>query len=238
MRRERKPRLLSTGSSSRPTDSCPGLESPSSLDTTGSRSPAPHAQCIACDGSRAPDSPDPRTAVDRRYGERREPVVLDHGLELDVAVRGQQVVVPEHVADQVDRLVESGEGDRHARGCRSLHALPACHPALVVAVLQREIDACADAGAAFARWRDRYTASSPPSGARNRAARGRSGLRRPTRLLLRTAGPMLADLLDAAAAAGGIRADVSAKDLLTAVSLLCHPAPDTDPSTAAGWPAC
>ena len=41
-------------------------------------------------------------------------------------------------------------------------------------------------------------------------------------------GPVLAELLDAAAAAGDIRADVSARDLLTAVSLLCHPAPDTD----------
>ena len=39
---------------------------------------------------------------------------------------------------------------------------------------------------------------------------------------------MLDELLDAATAAGDIRADVTAKDLLTAVSLLCHPAPDTD----------
>jgi hypothetical protein len=36
-------------------------------------------------------------------------------------------------------------------------------------------------------------------------------------------------LLDAAIAAGDIRADITAKDLLTAVALLCHPAPDTDP---------
>ena len=41
-------------------------------------------------------------------------------------------------------------------------------------------------------------------------------------------GPVLDELLDAATAAGEIRADVTAKDLLTAVSLLCHPAPGTD----------
>jgi len=37
------------------------------------------------------------------------------------------------------------------------------------------------------------------------------------------------DLLDAAKATGDIRSDVSAKDLLTAVALLSHPAPDTGP---------
>ena len=41
-------------------------------------------------------------------------------------------------------------------------------------------------------------------------------------------GPVLGELLDAAAAAGDIRADVTAEDLLTAVALLCHPAPGTD----------
>jgi hypothetical protein len=40
---------------------------------------------------------------------------------------------------------------------------------------------------------------------------------------------VLTELLDAATAAGAIRSDVSANDLLTAVALLCHPAPDTDP---------
>ena len=39
---------------------------------------------------------------------------------------------------------------------------------------------------------------------------------------------MLDELLEAATAAGDIRPDVTAKDLLTAVALLCHPAPGTD----------
>ena len=43
-------------------------------------------------------------------------------------------------------------------------------------------------------------------------------------------GPVLDELLDAAKATGDIRADVSAKDLLTAVALLSHPAPDTGPT--------
>lgn len=38
-------------------------------------------------------------------------------------------------------------------------------------------------------------------------------------------GPALASLLDAAAARGEVRADVSARDLLYAVALLCIPAP-------------
>ena len=43
-------------------------------------------------------------------------------------------------------------------------------------------------------------------------------------------GPVLTDLLDTATSAGQIRTDVKAKDLLTAVALLCHPAPDTGPA--------
>ena len=45
-------------------------------------------------------------------------------------------------------------------------------------------------------------------------------------------GPVLDELLDAAAAAGEIRADVTAKDLLYAVALLCHPVPGRGPEHA------
>jgi hypothetical protein len=42
--------------------------------------------------------------------------------------------------------------------------------------------------------------------------------------------PALASLLDAAAAAGAIRADVSAPDLLRAIALLCLPVADEGPA--------
>jgi AcrR family transcriptional regulator len=108
---------------------------------------------------------------------------------------------------------------------------------LVVAVLQREIDACADAGptliaahgpgTALAMWLHRYTEflatkrglaaalhSSDPS---FQALAG---------YFWQRLGPALGSLLDAAEAAGEIRSDIDAKDLLTAVAHLCIPAPD------------
>jgi AcrR family transcriptional regulator len=112
---------------------------------------------------------------------------------------------------------------------------------LIVAVLQREIDACADAGAelsatyeptgALAHWLYRYTEFVATK--RGLATALHSG--DPTFDALpgyfwERLGPVLSDLLDTATSAGKIRADVSAKDLLTAVALLCHPAPDTGPA--------
>ena len=109
---------------------------------------------------------------------------------------------------------------------------------LVVAVLQREIDACADAGPALsaahapgealAQWLHRYTEflatkrGSPPPCTR--------ATRPSTRLpgyFWQRLGPALAALLDAAAADGEIRADVSAKDLLTPSPSCAMPAPGT-----------
>jgi len=108
---------------------------------------------------------------------------------------------------------------------------------LVVAVLQREIDACADAAPALAaahepsealaRWLVRYTefvatkrglATALHSG--DPAFDGLPGY------FWQRFGPALGSLLDAAVASGEIRADVSAKDLLYAVASLCLPLPD------------
>jgi AcrR family transcriptional regulator len=111
---------------------------------------------------------------------------------------------------------------------------------LVVAVLQREIDSCADAGpalsaahepaAALAHWLQRYTAFvATKRGLATALHSGDPAFDALPGYFWGRLGPVLADLLDAATAAGDIRADVSAKDLLTAVALLCHPAPDTDP---------
>jgi AcrR family transcriptional regulator len=108
---------------------------------------------------------------------------------------------------------------------------------LVKAVLEREIDACADAaralaaahepGAALANWLHRYTDFLATK--RGFAAALHSGDPAFDALpgyFFQRLEPALGSLLDAAAAAGEIRADTSAGDLLRAVALLCLPVPD------------
>jgi AcrR family transcriptional regulator len=111
---------------------------------------------------------------------------------------------------------------------------------LVVAVLRREIDACADAGPALsaahepaealAQWLDRYTTFvATKRGLATALHSGDPAFDALPGYFFEQLGPVLDELLDAARATGDIRANVSAKDLLTAIALLCHPAPDTDP---------
>jgi AcrR family transcriptional regulator len=111
---------------------------------------------------------------------------------------------------------------------------------LIKAVIEREIDACADAapalaaehepGIALARWLDRLVefvatkrglAAALHSG--DPAYDGLSGY------LMEKLAPALGFLLDAATAAGEIRAEVSPRDLLYAVAKLCAPLPDEEP---------
>ena len=105
-------------------------------------------------------------------------------------------------------------------------------------MLRREIDACADAGPALsaahepaealAHWLHRYTAFVAKRGLATALHSGDPAFDALPGYFWKRLGPVLDGLLDAATAAGEIRADVTAKDLLTAVALLCHPAPDTD----------
>jgi AcrR family transcriptional regulator len=107
---------------------------------------------------------------------------------------------------------------------------------LVKAVLQREIDACADAapaltaahrpGTALAKWLRRYTEFLATK--RGLAAALHSGDPAYGALpgyFYQRLGPALGSLLDAATASGEIRAGVSARDLLHAVAHLCLPVP-------------
>jgi AcrR family transcriptional regulator len=114
---------------------------------------------------------------------------------------------------------------------------------LVAAVFRHEIDACADAapllaaeydpGEALSRWIQRYAAFIVTK--RGLAAALHSGNPAfdtlPTyfdkRLL-----PALRTLLDTAAAAGAVRGDVDADDLLNAVANLSKPSYDEDPDRA------
>jgi AcrR family transcriptional regulator len=108
---------------------------------------------------------------------------------------------------------------------------------LVKAVLERGIDACADAaaelaaahepGAALAGWVRRYTEFLGTK--RGLAAALHSGDPAFDALpgyFYQRLEPALGSLLEAATAAGEIRAGVSARDLLTAVALLCTPVSD------------
>ncbi|WP_432824563.1 TetR/AcrR family transcriptional regulator [Dactylosporangium sp. CA-092794] len=107
---------------------------------------------------------------------------------------------------------------------------------LITAVLQRDVDACVEAGPALSathepgvaleQWILRYTGFVGTK--RGLAAALHSGDPAYDGLpayFLRQLGPALEALLDAAAAAGEIRTDISADDLLRAVAHLCHTAP-------------
>jgi AcrR family transcriptional regulator len=108
---------------------------------------------------------------------------------------------------------------------------------LVKAVLQREIDACADAapalsashepGAALTNWLHRYTeflALKP--GLATALHSGDPAFDELPGYFWQRFGPALASLLEAAAASGEIRADISPKDLLYAIASLCLPVGD------------
>jgi AcrR family transcriptional regulator len=108
---------------------------------------------------------------------------------------------------------------------------------LVKAVLEREIDACADAaralaaahqpGAALASWLHRYTEFlATKRGFATALHSGDPAFDALPGYFFQRLEPALGSLLDAAAAAGESRADVSAGDLLRAVALLCMPASD------------
>ena len=108
---------------------------------------------------------------------------------------------------------------------------------LVKAVLQHEIDACADAapalaathepGAALANWLHRYTEFlATKRGLATALHSGDPAFDALPGYFYQRLEPALGSLLDAAAATGEIRADISARDLLHAVALLCTPVSD------------
>ena len=108
---------------------------------------------------------------------------------------------------------------------------------LVKAVLQHEIDACADAapalaaahepGAALANWLHRYTEFlATKRGLATALHSGDPAFDALPGYFYERLEPALCSLLDAAAATREIRADISARDLLHAVALLCTPVAD------------
>ncbi len=105
---------------------------------------------------------------------------------------------------------------------------------LVKAVLQREIDACADAGPALSaahepgtaldRWLHRYTEYlATKRGLATALHSGDPAYDALPGYFYERLGPALGSLLEAAAATDAIRGDISAKDLLHAIAHLCQP---------------
>jgi AcrR family transcriptional regulator len=111
---------------------------------------------------------------------------------------------------------------------------------LVLAVLEREIDACADAGsalgatdppwAALAKWIQRYTELvATKTGLASALQSGDAAHQALRTYVYQRMVPVLDTMIEAATAAGEIRTDVDAMDLLHAVGLLCHPIPGERP---------
>jgi AcrR family transcriptional regulator len=107
---------------------------------------------------------------------------------------------------------------------------------LVKAVFQREVDACADAGpvltaahepgTALAKWLQRYTEFlATKRGLATALHSGDPAFDALPGYFMQRLGPALGSLLETAAAAGDIRADISAEDLLHALAHLCQPPP-------------
>ena len=107
---------------------------------------------------------------------------------------------------------------------------------LVVAVLQRGVDGCADAattlaaahepGEALAMWLHRYTEFlSTKRGLASALHSGDPAYSALPAYFMQRLGPALGSLLDAATASGEMRPDISAQDILYAVANLCVPVP-------------
>jgi AcrR family transcriptional regulator len=105
---------------------------------------------------------------------------------------------------------------------------------LVKAVVEHEIDACADAapalaaahdpGTALASWLRQYTEFlGAKRGLATALHSGDPAFDALPGYFYERTEPALRSLLDAATAAGEIRADISARDLLSAIALLCRP---------------
>lgn len=107
---------------------------------------------------------------------------------------------------------------------------------LVVAVLQHEVDVCADAGTtlsnanqpatALAKWLHRLTEFvGTKRGLASALHSGDPAFDALPGYLMQRLEPVLTSLLTAATATGQVRDDVSAKDLIYTVALLCQPVP-------------
>ena len=110
---------------------------------------------------------------------------------------------------------------------------------LVVAVLQREIVALAEAGpelsaahepaTTLTKWIHRYTEFiGTKRGLATALHSGDPAFDALSGYFMQRLEPVVRALLDAAAATGRVRADLNARDLLHAVALLCQPVPGED----------
>lgn len=108
---------------------------------------------------------------------------------------------------------------------------------LVAAVVEKEIDACADVavslaadnepGEALAQWVQHYTALVATKQGFAAALHSHDpGLKGIAPYVRQRLEPALQSLLDTAQETGVIRTELTANDVIIAVALLCHPIPD------------
>lgn len=178
--------------------------------------------------------PDPGEDT-RQISAKPRPVRADAKRNLDTLLKAAMAVFASSGVDAPVREIAEKAGV----GVGTLYRHFPKRVDLVVAVFCNEIDACADAapalaeahppGEALALWMQRYvdffTAKRGLSAALHT---GDPALKPLPEYFLQRLRPALASLLEAAAAAGEIRANVDPDDLLVAVRNLSHSAPDDD----------
>jgi AcrR family transcriptional regulator len=155
---------------------------------------------------------------------------------MDALLEAAKVVFAESGVDAPAKLI----ADRAGVGVGTVYRHFPQRSDLVVAVFQRAVDICADAGpllaaehdplTALGRWIETFTGFVATK--RGLAAALHSGDPAFNALpdyFLGRLGPTLQTLLDTAADAGTIRDDISAKDMLHAIARLSTPSGDDDP---------
>ena len=172
-------------------------------------------------------------------GEAARPVRADAQRSIDALLQAAKAVFATSGVDAPVREI----AERAGVGIGTLYRNFPQRSDLVAAVFRREIDACADAapilaskyapGEALAKWIERYVAFiATKRGLASALHSGNPAFEPLPSYFQERLHPALRSLLDAAAAAGEVRGDVDAEQLLHAIASLSSPARDAGPKRA------
>ena len=179
------------------------------------------------------DKPEDHSDGVEARGRKDQRVRADARRNLDALLRSAKAVFATSGVDAPVREIAAKAGV----GVGTVYRHFPQRSALIAAVFRREIDACADAAPilaaehepfeALARWMQRYAAFIAAKRGLAPALHSGNPAFEPLRAYFeQRVRPALRTLLQSAAAAGEVRADVDAEDLLGAVASLCMPAHD------------
>jgi AcrR family transcriptional regulator len=160
--------------------------------------------------------------------EKSKPVRADAQRNMDALLEAAMAVFATSGADAPVREIALKAGV----GVGTLYRHFPKRSDLIVAVFQREVDACADAapilaaehepGEALAKWMQRYAGFiAAKRGLATALHSGNPAFNTLPTYFQQRLEPALRALLEAAAAAGEVRTDISAEELLGAVASLC-----------------